>query len=77
MKKMNHLTKSAKRVIEILTSKGELSQKEIIRESGLTERTVRYILNTLDEMNLLRIKRVKRDKRLKVYSLSLSFDLLA
>jgi DNA-binding MarR family transcriptional regulator len=63
------MTKSAKKILDILRGR-ELSQKEIIRKSGMTERTVRYILEDLLNHQLINIRRTPRDKRLKLYSLS-------
>ena len=60
---------STKTVLDILGNGAEFSQKEIIKMSGLTERTVRYVLNKLEEMKLISIKKSKKDKRLKIYTL--------
>ncbi len=47
----------------------ELSQKEIIKRSGMTERAVRYILDDLMNNDLISIRRSSKDRRLKLYSL--------
>jgi DNA-binding MarR family transcriptional regulator len=63
------MTKSARKILDILRGR-ELSQKEIIRKSGMTERTVRYILEDLLNHQLINIRRTSKDRRLKLYSLS-------
>jgi len=55
---------STKTVLDILGNGAEFSQKEIIKMSGLTERTVRYVLNKLEEMKLISIKKSKKDRRI-------------
>lgn len=66
---MNRMTKSAMKILDMLRG-AELSQKEIIRKSGMTERAVRYILEDLLDHNLISIRKTSRDRRLKLYSLS-------
>jgi DNA-binding MarR family transcriptional regulator len=61
------MTKSAKKILNMLRGR-ELSQKEIIQKSGLTERAVRYILEDLLNHQLINIRRTPKDKRLKLYS---------
>jgi len=63
------MSNASQRVLEILKMNDNLSQKEIIRKSGLTERTVRYVLNMFYENDLLDVGGMKKDKRVKVYSL--------
>lgn len=63
------MTKSAKRILDMLRGT-ELSQKEIIRRSGLTERAVRYILEDLSNHQLISMRKTSKDKRLKLYSLA-------
>lgn len=64
---MSRMTKSAKKILNMLRGR-ELSQKEIIKKSGLTERAVRYILEDLLNNQLINIRKTPRDKRLKLYS---------
>ncbi len=64
---MSRMTKSAKKILNMLRGR-ELSQKEIIKKSGLTERAVRYILEDLLNHQLINIRRTPKDKRLKLYS---------
>ena len=63
------MTKSAMKILDMLRGE-ELSQKEIIKKSGMTERAVRYILEDLLDHNLISIRKTSRDRRLKLYSLS-------
>ena len=63
------MTKSAKRILDMLRG-AELSQKEIIKRSGMTERAVRYILEDLLNHQLINMRRTSKDRRLKLYSLS-------
>ncbi|MBU7016703.1 MAG: MarR family transcriptional regulator [Theionarchaea archaeon] len=65
---MNQVTTSARRILDMLRGT-ELSQKEIIRQSGMTERAVRYILNDLLSSDLISIKRSSKDRRMKLYTL--------
>ncbi len=66
---MNRMTKSAKRILDLLRGR-ELSQKEIIRKSGMTERAVRYILADLLDHRLVNMRKTPKDRRLKLYSLA-------
>jgi DNA-binding MarR family transcriptional regulator len=66
---MNRMTKSAKRILDMLRG-SELSQKEIIKRSGMTERAVRYILEDLLNHQLINMRRTSKDRRLKLYSLT-------
>ena len=63
------MSKSARRILDMLRGK-ELSQKEIIKQSGMTERAVRYILEDLLDNQLISIRRTSKDRRLKLYSLA-------
>lgn len=63
------MTTSAKRILDMLRGT-ELSQKEIIKQSGMTERTVRYILEDLLNNQLINMRRTPKDRRLKLYSLA-------
>ena len=52
--KLERLPPSAKLVFKALETKGQMTQKEIIRETILPSRTVRYAINRLkEEENLL------------------------
>ncbi|MBU7042447.1 MAG: helix-turn-helix transcriptional regulator [Theionarchaea archaeon] len=67
---MSPMTESARKILKMLRGT-ELSQKEIIQKSGMTERTVRYILSDLLNHQLINMRRTPKDKRLKLYSLTL------
>lgn len=66
---MSRMSTSARKILDILRGT-ELTQKEIIRKSGMTERAVRYILADLMDHQLINIRRTPKDKRLKLYSLA-------
>jgi transcription initiation factor IIE alpha subunit len=66
---MSTMTKSARKILAMLRGR-ELSQKEIIKRSGMTERAVRYILEDLLNHQLINIRKTSRDKRLKLYSVA-------
>lgn len=66
---MNKMTTSSAKIIDMLRG-SELSQKEIIRRSGMTERAVRYILEDLLKSQLICMRRTSRDRRMKLYSLT-------
>jgi transcription initiation factor IIE alpha subunit len=51
--KLERLPPSAKLVFKALESKGQMTQKEIIRETILPSRTVRYAINRLKEEEIL------------------------
>lgn len=63
------MTTSSAKIIDMLRG-SELSQKEIIRKSGMTERAVRYILEDLLKNQLICMRRTSRDRRVKLYSLT-------
>lgn len=65
---MNQMTRSAHRIMSLLRGT-ELSQKEIIKRSGMTERAVRYILEDLLTHELITMKKTPKDRRVKLYSL--------
>jgi transcription initiation factor IIE alpha subunit len=67
---MRQMTESARKILNMLRGT-ELSQKEIIQKSGMTERTVRYILSDLLNNQLINMRRTSKDKRLKLYSVAL------
>ncbi|MGC1122413.1 MAG: hypothetical protein WBA22_15075 [Candidatus Methanofastidiosia archaeon] len=66
---MSTMTKSARKILDMLRGR-ELSQKEIIKRSGMTERAVRYILEDLLNHQLINIRKTSRDRRLKLYSVA-------
>ncbi|HIH45118.1 MAG TPA: MarR family transcriptional regulator [Candidatus Methanoperedenaceae archaeon] len=58
---------SAKLVFKILEFGGQLTQKQIVRETYLPPRTVRYALNRLKKENILVEKFYFRDARQSLY----------
>ncbi|PSP76180.1 ArsR family transcriptional regulator [Halobacteriales archaeon QS_1_68_20] len=50
---LEDLPPSAKLVLKVLEYKGSLTQKEIIEESMLSARTVRYALERLEEIGVV------------------------
>jgi len=51
--KLERLPPSAKLVFKALESKGRMTKKEIVRETILPSRTVRYAINRLKEEEIL------------------------
>lgn len=71
VQKLGHLPPSAKLVYTILKTNSPMTQKDIIRETYLPERTVRYALSRLKEENVLTEYLSITDARQSVYRLSL------
>jgi len=69
--KLGHLPPSAKLVYTILKANHPMTQKDIIRESFLPERTVRYALSRLREEKVLTEYLSLADARQSLYRLSL------
>ncbi len=66
-----NLPLSAKFVFKILEYNGLFTQKEIVEESGLPGRTVRYALKILSEEGFVE-KRIHKDARQTLYGLKSS-----
>ena len=66
---MTSISPSAKLVYKVLAYEGELSQKEIINESQLPSRTVRYALDVLLRSGLVEKKALLQDVRQRVYGI--------
>lgn len=62
-----HLPPSSRRVKELLDSHGGMTHKDIVMESNLSPRTVRYALKVLKEKDLLVEKFNFRDARRTIY----------
>jgi len=62
-----HLPPSSKRVKELLGSCGGMTHKDLVLQSKLSPRTVRYALKILKEKNLLVEKFNFRDARRTIY----------
>src|SRR5665648_60029 len=74
MKKMVNLSPSVKFVFKLLDLKGMLTQKEIIRETYLPPRTVRYALKILRAEGLIEEKLYVKDARQCLYGLKNPVD---
>ncbi len=63
------LPPSAKLVAKVLETDAPLSQGQLAEESLLPDRTVRYALNRLEEVDIVTSRYSFRDARKQVYSL--------
>ena len=70
--KLERLPPSAKLVFKILESKGQMTQKEIIHETILPSRTVRYAINRLKEEGILIELFYFLDSRQRLYEIKRS-----
>ncbi|MCK9581464.1 MAG: winged helix-turn-helix transcriptional regulator [Methanoregula sp.] len=68
---IGHLPPSAKLVYKVLESEGLLTQKDLIRETSLPSRTVRYALARLREEKILVERYYFTDARQSLYGLAL------
>jgi DNA-binding MarR family transcriptional regulator len=68
---IGHLPPSAKLVYKVLETGGALTQKDIVRETSLPPRTVRYALNRLDKEDYLIKRHSFRDARQSLYGLKM------
>lgn len=73
-KKMEKFPPSVKFVFKLLDLKGMLTQKEIISETYLPPRTVRYALKRLKAEGLIEEKLYVKDARQCLYGLKNSVD---
>lgn len=64
---IRHLPPSARTVLRTLERNGSLTQKDIIRESYLPPRTVRFAIDRLREKNLIVERFCFRDARQSLY----------
>jgi len=70
VQKIGHLPPSAKLVYAIIRTNRQMTQKDIIRESYLPERTVRYALSRLKEEDVLTEYLSLADARQSLYRLA-------
>lgn len=68
--RLRELPPSAKLVAKVLESDSPLSQGQLAEESLLPDRTVRYALNRLEEVELVGSRYSFRDARKQVYFLN-------
>ncbi|MDY9927870.1 helix-turn-helix domain-containing protein [Methanosarcina sp.] len=66
---LEKLPPSAKLVFKTLEANGQMTQKDIIRETILPSRTVRYALNRLKEEKILMEKFYFLDSRQSLYEI--------
>jgi transcription initiation factor IIE alpha subunit len=74
--KLERLPPSAKLVFKALEAKGQMTQKEIIRETILPSRTVRYALNRLKEEEILQERFYFIDSRQSLYEIKRSENMI-
>ena len=67
--RLRELPPSAKLVAKVLESDSPLSQGQLAEESLLPDRTVRYALNRLEDVDLINSRYSFRDARKQVYYL--------
>ena len=67
--KLEKLPPSAKLVFKTLEANGQMTQKDIIRETILPSRTVRYALNRLKEEKVLLERFYFLDSRQSLYEI--------
>ena len=68
--KIGHLPPSAKLVYKVLETGGQFTQKDLIRETSLPVRTVRYALSRLKEEKILIERHYFIDARQSLYGLN-------
>ncbi|WP_254767254.1 winged helix-turn-helix transcriptional regulator [Salinilacihabitans rarus] len=69
--RLRELPPSAKLVAKVLESDSPLSQGQLAEESLLPDRTVRYALNRLEDVDLVDSRYSFRDARKQVYYLKI------
>ncbi|AFO59436.1 MULTISPECIES: helix-turn-helix domain-containing protein [Natrinema] len=68
--RLRDLPPSAKLVAKVLETESPLSQGQLAEESLLPDRTVRYALNRLEDVDLIGSRYSFRDARKQVYFLN-------
>jgi len=69
---IDELPPSAKLVFKVLEYKGALTQKQIVEESMLSARTVRYALERLEELEVVQEDVYFADARQNLYEIDVS-----
>ena len=64
---VDQLSPSTKLVLKVLTEKGQITQKDLIKETSLPKRTVNHAVRKLKSCNLLKVKHNFNDMRQKYY----------
>ncbi len=70
VRKIGHLPPSAKLVYKVLETSGQLTQKDLIRETSLPSRTVRYAIQRLRDEQVLIERHYFTDARQSLYGLN-------
>ncbi len=71
---LEELPPSAKLVYKVLEYKGSLTQKQIVEESMLSARTVRYALERLEDIGIVNEEVYFADARQNLYELAVGGD---
>jgi predicted transcriptional regulator len=71
---IDDLPPSAKLVFKVLEYKGSLTQKEIVDESMLSARTVRYALERLEDIGVVDEDIYFADARQNLYEITVTTD---
>ncbi|WP_435552772.1 MarR family transcriptional regulator [Natrinema sp. CGMCC1.2065] len=66
---IENLPPSAKFVVWVLEDEGELTQQDLIRETRLHQRTLRYALDCLEEEDIIKSRPNPSDARQSLYGL--------
>jgi predicted transcriptional regulator len=74
---IDDLPPSAKLVFKVLEYKGALTQKEIVEESMLSARTVRYALERLEELDVVEEDVYFADARQNLYEIDVATETAA
>jgi len=74
---IDDLPPSAKLVFKVLEYKGALTQKEIVEESMLSARTVRYALERLEELEVVEEDVYFADARQNLYEIDVPTETAA
>jgi DNA-binding MarR family transcriptional regulator len=77
LKDIDDLPPSAKLVFKVLEYKGSQTQKEIVEESMLSARTVRYALERLEELEAVTEDVYFADARQSLYEVDVTSDTAA
>ena len=67
--RIEELPPSAKLVLKVLEYIEELTQRELIEETLLPSRTVRYALARLEKARLIEVRFATSDARIRIYSI--------
>lgn len=74
LKEVENLPPSAKLVFKTLEYQGEMTQKQLIEETLLSARTVRFAINKLTDAGVVKVQLNIHDARQKIYTLAPEFQ---